>query len=118
MKNKWHDTIRMRLKKYRKECLSCLYPPNDYEWGTKRRNIKNTLALVNAIIKGIPIEAWPENDSIYHVANGRWSVDLGWESGWKRRLVDLKYRRNDHTAWCVESKKNPKRFIDFDIGGS
>jgi len=112
--NKWHNIIRSRLAKYRKECLSCLYPQDDYEWGTKKENLKKTLALVNKIAKGISMEAWPDKEHAYKVANGRWCVTLEWTVD-NKRTIDLKHRNNDHTAWCVESKGQYK---DYDIGGS
>lgn len=120
MKNKWHDIIRKRLAKYSKECLSCLYPPTGYEWGCQSRKYKrNTLALVNKIVKGIPVSAWPVmNDGYesYKIVHGNWNVCLGWDcDGNKLRTIDLKYRRDDHTAWCIEGKG---KFVDYDIGGS
>lgn len=124
LKKQLHDKIRSRLKKYRKECLSCLYPNDDYEWGSRRRkNVKNTLALINKIMRGISEKAWPEvnpNDWSLHrtiVASGNWHVKLEWEWG-KRRLVDLKHRNNDHTGWVIEHAKKHGTYINYDIGGS
>lgn len=120
MKNKWHDEIRKRLRKYRKECLECLYPDEDYEWGGSRKNIHNTINLVNKIMKGIPVEAWPKpNDDMTRttVADGNWSIRLGWSDG-KRRTADLKHKNNDHTAWLIESPKKDGTYINLDIGGS
>lgn len=120
MKNKWHDEIRKRLKKYHKECLACLYPDDDYEWGcNKKSHIQNTLNMVNKIMRGIPVEAWPKlNDDMIRttVADGNWSIKLGWEG--KRKTADLKFRNNNHTAWVIESPKKDGTYIDFDIGGS
>jgi hypothetical protein len=123
MKNKWHDVIRKRLVQYRKECLICLYPKDDYEWGCgNRKNIAKTLSLVNKIVKGIPVEAWPiladneENEKTYFIASGNWSVRLRWIE--KRRTADLKFNKNDHTAWLIEKKNQPGVFVNYDIGGS
>jgi len=120
MKNKWHDTIRKRLQTYRKECLSCLYPGGDYAWGTLRKNISNTLNLVNKIVKGIPVQAWPDKDSYEgypaRIAFGGWTMKLGWKDG--QRTADLRYRNDNHTAWCIENSRKPGVFINFDIGGS
>jgi len=120
MKNKYHDIIRQRLHKYRKECLACLYPPTGWEWGCTNRKYKmNTLALVNKIMKGIPVDAWPKfvnvdwQHDVYKVASGNWCMRLRWD--YKIRSADLKYRHDDHTAWCIE--RNGK-FVDYDIGGS
>jgi len=118
--NQWHNTIRKRLVQYRKECLACLYPDGDYSWGTSRKNIANTLKLVNKIVKGIPIEAWPINAEASDrvIASNNWSIKLGWEGS--RRTADLSYRKDDHTAWVIEHSKKPGSgvFVDFDIGGS
>ena len=117
MKNKWHEIIRERLKKNRKECLACLYPEDDYEWN----DVKRTLKLLNNILKDIPENAWPKdnNDGTlneYKVASNNWSIRLGFEDG--RKVADLRFRNNDHTAWVIEHRTKKGQFIDFDIGGS
>ena len=124
MKNKWHDLIRKRLSHYREECILCLYPDGDYAWGTTKKNINRTLTLVNKIVEVIPVEAWKtpteddENPSVV-VANGNWGVHLGWDfDGNKCRTVDLRFRNDDHTAWCIERKKGSGKFGNYDIGGS
>ena len=116
--NKWHNIIRKRLKENRKECLSCLYPPSCYEWGIHSKYKKNTLALVNKIVRGVPVEAWPgnKNDMCRKIASGRWAIDLEWVD--KRRTANLRHKNNDHTAWCIEHSKKHGIFVDLDIGGS
>jgi len=118
MKNKyWHDILRSRLRKYRNECLNCLYPHDDFQWGTIETNLQKTLALVNKLAHGVPPSVWPsdtEND--VKVAYGRWTITLSWNDN-KRRLFDLRYRNDDHTAWVVEKGKTGT-YVNFDIGGS
>lgn len=123
MKNQWHNIIRLRLAKYRKECLYCLYPENDYTWGTTYDNLNKTLSLCNKILKDIPFEAWPKKETTtyvidYVIASNNWSVKLSWDWDSKRRLADLRYKKDDHTAWVIEHSKKRGRFINYDIGGS
>jgi hypothetical protein len=120
MKNKWHDIIKNRLVENRKECLNCLYPENDYTWGTTRKNLKRTINLLNTLLKDIPVDAWPNlfrltNASLgeYKIASNNWKIILGWKGN--RRTADLVFKRDDHTAWVIE--RNGK-FVNFDIGGS
>jgi hypothetical protein len=118
MKNKLHNKIRGRLREYRKECLECLRPKDDFVWGFEPKNVQNTINLVNKIMRDISVDAWPKTkNKSYVIADNRWRVKLGWLNN-KHRLVDLKYRNDDHTAWLVEDSKKAGTYIDFDIGGS
>jgi hypothetical protein len=118
MKNKyWHDVIRSRLRKYRKDCLKCLYPHEDYQWGMTRDNLRQTLTLVNKLARNIPSFVWPvDTESRVKIADGRWTITLSWDET-KRRLFDLKFRNDDHTARVVEKNKSGK-YVNYDIGGS
>jgi hypothetical protein len=127
MKDKfWRDRIRKRLALHKQECLNCLNP-EPYHWGCgSRRAVARTLALLNTILKGIPEEAWPRKDPNNEyvetvIAHNNWRIKLLWEydsRGRGRRMADLKYRHNDHTAWVIERKQKDGVFINFDIGGS
>jgi len=120
MKNKYRDIIRERLKTYRKDCLCALRGSDGYAW----TDTKETLELLNKLLKNIPIEAWPKNKDPEStpritIRNNNWSIYLHWDyKKGERRLADLKYKNDDHTAWVIEHPKKNGVFIDFDIGGS
>ena len=121
----WHDKIRKRLADNKQECLACLNG-GPWEWGTgSRQGVARTLALLNTILKGIPEEAWPKKDYNHEydetiIAHNNWKIKLLYEwnaRGHARRMADLKFRNDDHTAWVIERKEDGV-FVDFDIGGS
>ena len=118
-KKYWHDVIRERLKRNQPNCLACLYPDNDWIWGHTRENLKKTVALMNTLLKDIPVEAWPKDktEDIFpkcKAAHNNWVMELFWNK--KQRQANLVYRRDDHTAWVREYKKGV--FGNCDIGGS
>ena len=123
MKNtKWTNLIRKRLIAYRKECLKCLYPKDGYgyEWGCPDpKNTGKTVDLVNKILKGIPTVAWPSKEDDggeRKIASNNWTIRLMYED--KCRHADLRYAKDDHTAWVKENRLKKGTFINFDIGGS
>jgi hypothetical protein len=122
MKNsKWQEIIRKRLVAYRKECLKCLNPDNDYSWGTDKANVQKTVDLMNNLLKGIPVQAWPalngDDSSEYKIASNNWRMKLMWGDD-KCRHADLKFSNDDHTAWVKEHSTDKGRFVNYDIGGS
>jgi len=56
------------------------------------------------------------NHNKWHDVIRAWSMRLRWlyEEGAKR-TADLKYKNDNHTAWCIEKKG---KFVNYDIGGS
>jgi hypothetical protein len=109
-KKQYCETIRDRLGKYRKECLDCIYGSNT-KWYDPWPNAKKTVALINKILRHIPIMVWPVK-----IRSGPWLIVLDYIK--KRRTADLRYDRDDHTAWVIESTKQAGKFINYDIGGS
>lgn len=108
MKNKIKEIIR----KHKKEAMACLYPEDDYTWGTKKKNIEKTILLMNKILSKIPKSAWLIER--YSFTDGNWTLDLKLTNN--KRAADLRFKHDDHTAWVIESKNG--KFVDFDIGGS
>ncbi len=122
MNKEIRQQIKSIIKKYKIEALACLYPENDYTWGTKRKNLQRTIKLMNDILSEFPKELeWPkidfmeeeESDSIY-VKEGNWHLNLYVIDG--KRSANLAYSKDDHTAWVIENKSG--KFVDYDIGGS
>ena len=108
--------IKEILHNHSAEAYSCLYPPNSYVWGCGNEKLKkNTVSLMNSILKDIPAEAWPDKDTedsnIVKIKD--WRLSLMWIYG--KMAADLSYSKDDHTAWVI---KRGKKFVNFDIGGS
>lgn len=121
MKNtKWTNLIRERLIANRKECLKCLCPDEGYEWGcADPKSRQKTVDLLNKILKGIPVEAWPkknEDGEERKIASNNWTIRLMYED--KCRHADLRFANDDHTAWVKEHSQDKGRFVNWDIGGS
>ena len=107
-------SIKQILSDNAAEAYSCLYPPESYAWGGNRKEVKNTVTLMNKILSQIPKEAWPENiDDSNQVKCGRWSLSFNYVDN--KMAADLRWSGDDHSAWVV---KRGKKFVDFDIGGS
>lgn len=121
MKKETRALIKSILRANADRAKSCLYPENDYSWGTKPKNLKATLTLMNDICSQIPNGAWPVDFGPKRiiVSEGSWRILLEWDEikdGTITRLADLKYRYDDHTAWVYQDKNG--KWKDFDIGGS
>lgn len=116
MKAEHRIAIKCILKKYETHAYNCLYPENDWAWGSSSKNRKNTVNLMNDILKEVPLMCWPnfDSESEVKVNRGKWTLYLKWVDG--KRSADLKYRYDDHTAWVIQ--KRDGTFKDFDIGGS
>ena len=114
MKAKTKSEIKQVLRQYKKEAYKCLYPGNDYSWGTKKKNRDSTVKLMNKICSKISKTVWPTDDvDVIQIRDGNWILDLFyWDD---IRNANLIYSKDDHTAWVRE--KNG-RFVDCDIGGS
>ncbi len=120
MKKETRSLIKSILRANADRAKSCLYPENDYAWGTKPKNLKATLALMNDICEQLPDDAWPNfGEEKNDVSEGDWRIALAFDDvddGKVCRFADLKYKRDDHTAWVYEDKNG--KWKDFDIGGS
>lgn len=112
--------IKQILRAHKKQALKCLYPEDDWAWGSTKKNRKNSVELMRSILKDIPLTIWPEKSEKYFdynyltVNDGNWRLDLfrGDEGEYFANLI---YAKDDHTAWVVLEKN---KWVDFDIGGS
>jgi hypothetical protein len=117
-----NKTLRAKIKsiirKHKSWAMECLCPKNDFMWGSTKKNLNNTLELMNSILKDIPNEAWPQNsDDLVYITDGNWKLKLQMspEDEGFAQMADLKYAHDDHTALVI---REGKKFVDFDIGGS
>jgi hypothetical protein len=117
MKKETKTKIKEVIDKYKAEAYLCLYPDNDYAWGTGK-NKKKTLELMNKILSEVPQDSWDgsDEDDSNSVNHGLWRLDFMYTN--YTRAANLIYKRNNHTAWVIEKKNGSLKFTDFDIGGS
>ena len=120
-KKDWKQALKNRMKEHRAECLECLYDDTGYAWD----NVKRTLKLMNTLLQDIPADVWPDkgpSDDSWNwpqviVRSGNWHITLSISDKGKR-LADLKYNRDDHSAWVVERPRAKQKWGNYDIGGS
>jgi len=97
------------FSKHRREARACLYSDNGYAWQDRGR----TLKMMSALLGEIPPSLWPTGEDSVILRAGNWRLDLFWGEG--RRMANLHYLKDDHTAWVIEGGNG---WADFDIGGS
>lgn len=114
------EEIRGVIRGHKPWAMECLYPENDYAWGTTKQNRANSVALMRSILKWIHLDAWPEeseDEDAYDkliIRDGNWRLDLFISEGEKH--ANLSYAKDDHTAWVRRNER--AIWVDFGIGGS
>ena len=115
MKKTYPQILKSRLKALSPDLFKCLCGTT-YRWQPRER----ALELMNALLKDIPDEAWPEDRRDFEEYAGAsykdWGLSLFWDEG--KRNANLGNCKDDHTAWVEEDPMNKGVFLDSDIGGS
>lgn len=107
------NNLKEKLKASKKEMMVLLYgaDENGYAWD----DIEPVVEFMNRLLGDVPKDFWRETaDDLITIRDGNWRLSIFTAD--KGQHADLKYAKDDHTAWVVRGRNG--KFKDFDIGGS